>query len=135
MNTENNWQHKTLENLEKQKFGAPEDAPTPMTLRCLELCRLPLNQFSTEDLRLMIGQQFGLTYLVPMAIKKLEMDLFCSGDYYPGDLLKNVLAIDTLFWNNNKLLWNKLNDLIDPRRTELAMNKIPTQLFDTAFKR
>ena len=68
MTLENNWRHKTIENLEKKNFGDPNNAPTNMVKRCLELCRLPLDNFTVEDLRLMIGQQFGLPYLIPLAL-------------------------------------------------------------------
>ena len=109
------------------------DAPTNMVKRCLELCKVPLDQFSFEDLRLMIGQDFSLRYLIPLAIEHLKRDIFVEGDLFPGDLLKNVLSVDTNFWINNKHLWTEVNDLIKNRRDELASNKIPTSTFDTAF--
>lgn len=130
---ENNWRHKSIENLEKQDFGNPIDAPTNMVKRCLELCKVPLDQFSVEDLRLMIGQDFSLRYLIPLAIEHLKTDIFVEGDLFPGDLLKNVLSVDTNFWINNKPLWTEVNDLIKNRRDELASNKIPMSTFDTAF--
>lgn len=130
---ENNWRHKSIENLEKQDFSNPIDAPTNMVKRCLELCKVPLDQFSVEDLRLMIGQDFSLRYLIPLAIEHLKTDIFVEGDLFPGDLLKNVLSVDTNFWINNKPLWTEVSDLIKNRRDELASNKIPMSTFDTAF--
>ena len=133
MTLENNWRHKTIENLEKKNFGDPNNAPTNMVKRCLELCRLPLDNFTVEDLRLMIGQQFGLPYLIPLALEHLSKDIFIEGDFFPGDLLKNVLAIDKVFWKDNKYLWTQLNELIKDRSGELALNKIPTTFFETAL--
>jgi hypothetical protein len=130
---ENNWRHKSIENLEKQNFGNPNDAPTNMVKRCLELCKVPLDQFSVEDLRLMIRQDFSLRHLIPLAIEHLKTDILVEGDLFPGDLLKNVLSVDTNFWIHNKHLWTEVNDLIKNRRDELASNKIPTSTFDTAF--
>ena len=129
---ENNWRHKSIENLEKQDFGNPNDAPTNMVKRCLELCKVPLDRFSVEDLRLMIGQDFSLRYLIPVAIEHLKRDIFVEGDLFPGDLLKNVLSVDTNFWINNRHLWTEVNDLIKNRHDELASNKIPTSTFDIA---
>lgn len=129
---ENNWRHKSIENLEKQNFGNPNDAPTKMVKRCLELCKVPLDQFSVEDLRLMIGQDFSLRYLIPLAIEHLKTDIFVEGDLFPGDLLKNVLSVDTKFWISNKHLWTEVNDLIKNRQDDLALNKISTLTFDTA---
>ncbi len=130
---ENNWRYKTIENLEKQNFGVPNDAPTNLVKKCLQLCKIPLNQFTVEDLRLMIGQDFSLRYLIPLAIEHLKTDIFVEGDYFPGDLLKNVLSVDAKFWANNKDLWNELNEMIKDKRNEIALQKIPTSLFDKAI--
>lgn len=130
---ENNWRHKSIENLEKQNFGNPNEAPTNMVKRCLELCKVPLDQFTVEDLRLMIGQDFSLRHLIPLAIEHLKTDIFVEGDYFPGDLLKNVLSVDTKFWEENKTLWTEINELIKNKRHELSLQKIPTSSFDTAF--
>lgn len=78
---ENNWRQKTIESLEKKNFGNPNEAPTNMVKRCLELCKTPLEQFSVEELRLMIGQDFSLRYLIPLAIEHLQVDIFGEGDY------------------------------------------------------
>jgi hypothetical protein len=131
---ENNWRDKTIENLEKQNFGNPSEAPTNMVKRCLELCKVPLNQFTVEDLRLMIGQDFSLRYLIPLATEHLKENIFVEGDLYPGDLLKNVLSVDANFWRSSKHLWKEVNELIKSRRDELVSNKIPTTLFDDALE-
>ncbi len=129
---ENNWRHKSIENLEKQNFGNPGEAPTNMVKRCLELCKVPLDKFTVEDLRLMIGQGFSLRHLIPLAIEHLKTDIFAEGDLFPGDLLKNVLLVDTKFWADNKQLWREINELIKNRRDELASYKFSTTSFDMA---
>jgi hypothetical protein len=132
---ENNWRQKSLENLEKRNFGNPHDAPTPMVERCLILCKIPLEKFTVEELRLMIGQNFSLQYLIPLAMEHLRNDILTEGDFFPGDLLKNVLSIDTRFWTENKMLWEELNELIKDSRGMLATEKIPTLVFDSALKK
>lgn len=129
---ENNWRHKCIEDLEKQSFGNPSEAPTNMVRRCLELCKVSLDKFTVEDLRLMIGQGFSLRYLIPLAIEHLKTDIFIEGDLFHGDLLKNVLSVDTKFWADNKQLWSEINELIKNRRDELALNKFSTASFDMA---
>ena len=128
-----NWRYLTIENLEKQDFGNPNEAPTNMIKRCLELCKVPLDKFTVEDLRLMIGQEFSLQYLIPLAIEHLQSDIFAEGDFYPGDLLNNILSVDKKFWFANRDLWTKINDLIKNKREELEASKISTKLFDTAI--
>lgn len=129
---ENNWRQKSIENLEKQNFGSLSEAPTNMVKRCLELCKVPLDKFTVEDLRLMIGQGFSLRHLIPLAIEHLKTDIFVEGDLFPGDLLKNVLAVDTKFWTDHKQLWREINELIKNRRDELASNKFSMTSFDMA---
>lgn len=129
---ENNWRHKTIERLERQNFGDPQTAPTNMVKRCWELCKVPIGEFTIEDLRLMIGQQFSLQYLVPLAIEHLRFDIFVEGDYYEGDLLNNVLSIDKEFWDQNKHHWKEINELIKESRKDLADRNISVDLFDTA---
>jgi CDI immunity proteins len=59
---------KSLEELEGAVSGEPDyDSYLVSTIHRLR--RKPLNEFSVEDLRIMIGQQIGLRYLVPLAIK------------------------------------------------------------------
>ena len=48
----------------------------------------------------MIGQRFGLTWLVPLALEILEQDPLACGDLYPGDLLGRVLSVGPEFWTS-----------------------------------
>lgn len=124
---ENNWKYKSLFNLEKTHPGDLDEAPTRLVARCTELMKIPLNDYSIEDLRLMIGQKWGLSYLIPLAIEKLTNDLFAEGDLYEGDLLANVLKVERAFWEQNPGLWEKLNELIAESRdiiTEMSISLI-----------
>jgi hypothetical protein len=46
----------------------------------------------------MIGQNIGLDHLIPLAIEKLKQNPLAEGNFYPGDLLVNVLRADCKFW-------------------------------------
>lgn len=65
---ENNWLYKSLENLEKESWKISAYSSN-IVKRCHELRRIPLNEFTTENLRIMIGQNIGLTYLIPLALE------------------------------------------------------------------
>ena len=112
MKFENNWEQKSLENLEKSDSGVPAKENSRIVNRVLELRKIPLNQFTIEDIRFMIGQSEGLAYLVVLSIDILKANLFAEGDFFPGDLLKNILHIDTAFWKSNKQLYLEIEDLI-----------------------
>ena len=129
MKLEKNWRNKTLENLEKKSWGPP-NYDSYLVKRCHKLRTIPLNSFNTEDLRIMIGQNIGLDYLIPLALEVLSQDLFAEGDLFEGDLLNSVLGIETGFWDNNKPYWQTLNDLIKDRRDEIARYKFNTVNFD-----
>ena len=107
---------KTLQELERQDWGDPDnpkDAPTPLISKCLRLRRTPLRDFSVENLRIMIGQSIGLEYLVPLAIPHLEQDPLAEGDFYPGDLLHNVLRAPAEFWRTRPDLRRAMEPIVD----------------------
>jgi CDI immunity proteins len=88
---------KTLQQLEMHDWGEPA-FDSPLVKTCHRLRRKPLHEFTAEDLRIMIGQGIGLPYLIPLALERLEVDPLVGGDYYAGDLLKNVLVVQQPFW-------------------------------------
>ncbi|WP_248723218.1 contact-dependent growth inhibition system immunity protein [Seonamhaeicola sp. ML3] len=102
---ENNWLFKSLDSLEKKSFAEiPEDEGYLVTT-CSRLRKVPLNEFNTEDLRIMIGQDIGLTFLIPLAIQILKKDILAEGHLYEGDLLKVVLTSNKDYWKNEVLNW------------------------------
>jgi hypothetical protein len=134
MKLENNWRQKNLETLENDHWGNP-GYDSHLVKRCHELRKISLENFTTEDLRIMIGQQISLDYLIPLALDILTKDLFAEGDFFEGDLLKNVLAINTAFWDNNKSYWTTLDRLMKDRRSEIEAHKFDTSNFEQSIHR
>lgn len=129
--TENNWRQKSLESLEKDirpSLGAKEGSYLIKT--CNSLRKKQLQDFTIEDLRIMIGQEIGLYFLMPLAIEALTVNLFAEGDYYEGDLLKSVLNVNTKFWDDNKDYWQQLNKLVINKRQEINEMKFDLTKFD-----
>ncbi len=83
----------TLEQLEGRSWPGP-DFDSYLVSTCHRLWTKPLDQFTVEDLRIMIGQQIGLAHLIPRALDLLEDDPLVEGDYFPGDLLISVVRVD-----------------------------------------
>ena len=125
---QNNWRNKTLENLEN-KVWLRADFDSHLVTRTHALRKIPLNTFTTEDLRIMIGQQIGLDYLIPLALEVLADDLFTEGDFFEGDLLKSVVDIQRVFWTDNPELWQRLNKLMENRVNEIEERKIDISIF------
>ena len=91
----------TIEEIENEYWGiAPEDSSGLVTT-VHNLRKKKISEFDIEDLRVMIGQDVALATLVPIAIERLKEDIFSEGNYYPGDLLKNVLTAKKDFWDAN----------------------------------
>jgi len=70
-----------------------------------------VRQFSVEDLRIMIGQNIGLQYLVPLALEHLQKNPLAEGDFYPGDLMKAVLSADSSFWREHPQWRNEIEEI------------------------
>jgi CDI immunity proteins len=124
-----NLRYATLEQLEND-FWKENEYESSLVKRCHALRKVVLNKFSIDDLRVMIGQEIGLKYLVPIALEKLEINLFAEGNYYEGDLLKQLLEINTAFWDENKEHYLSFYALIKDRRSEIVKRKFSLENMD-----
>jgi hypothetical protein len=114
---------KTLEQLDGEVLALPE-YDSALVLSVYRLRRVPLNEFSVEDLRLMIGQSLSLEYLMPLALEHLKKNPFVAGDYYPGDLLKNVLGVRADFWGAAPELCREVQIIAQKALRQLSSLKV-----------
>jgi hypothetical protein len=117
---ENNWRDKSIETLEKRSYGDPASAPSNIVRLCLEYVKLPVGDLDIEQVQLLIGQEIGLTYLIPLAMEFLKKDILAEGNYYPGDLLKKVTTVNVVFWKTNVDLYQQLLILIKQGEQKIA---------------
>ena len=110
--------NKNLEELDGENWGEPNYNSYVVT-NCHRLRRVSLKDFTVEDLRLMIGQGISLKFLIPLALEYLESNSFAEGDFYPGDLLNNVLDVSREFWNENPSLLRRISVITEKATTEL----------------
>jgi hypothetical protein len=103
-------------------WPAPQLDDTGLVKTCHELRSKPIRAFSTEDLRIMVGQRIGLRFLVPIALDVLEQDPLAEGDFYPGDLLLAVLGIPSEFWQAEWQWHGRLESIVH------ALPRIPKEL-------
>lgn len=87
-----------------------------------------ISEFEIEDLRIMIGQNIGLSVLVPIAIRKLTENIFAEGDYYEGDLLKSVLTSDKAFWNDHRELKKQMIGLFENNLQNLENSDVSDKI-------
>ena len=88
--------NKSISELENWKWN--EDIPTTddsfVIRNFYRLHNIPISDYLLADFRFMIGQNTGLDFLVPLALKKLQENIFIEADLYPGDLLCSLFLID-----------------------------------------
>ncbi len=89
----------TIQQIEGTDWGTPPTDASFLVQRCTELRRKPLEKFTVEDLRIMLGQEIAVPVLLPLAVDVLTSDPHAAGDYYPGDLLWAVLRLPTSAWS------------------------------------
>ena len=102
---------RSLEELERSAWGQPAQDSHLMTT-CHRLRKKPIGEFSVEDLRIMVGQNIGLLFLVPMALDVLERDPLAEGDFFPGDLLSSLLRADPGYWSRHEDQRHRLDRVI-----------------------
>ena len=64
----------TLEQLENEYWDEP-DFNSHLVTECHRLRKIPLNKFTIEDLRIMLGQKFSIKHLLPLALSDIHQIL------------------------------------------------------------
>jgi CDI immunity proteins len=64
-----------------------------------ELRRKPIGGLTVEDMRLLLRQDVGLAYLLPLAVEILRIDPLAEADMCEGDLLAAVLTRSAEVWS------------------------------------
>jgi hypothetical protein len=114
---------KSLQELEGYDMGEPEFGSHVVT-ECHRLHRTPLQEFTAEDLRLMIAQDIGTDILVPIALERLREDPLVEAFYFPGDLLAAVLRADSKYWIRHSAIREEVTAIA---QQAFEMERIPSK--------
>ena len=87
------------------------DDPSYLASECRRLYEEPIAKLTTENLRVLIGQEIGLKHLIPVALDILDNNPLAGGKLYSGDLLQSVVSAPDDFWASNSVLNNRLVEL------------------------
>lgn len=117
---------KSLEQLENDYWGIPT-GETYLITTCCQLRKKLLKDFTPEDLRIMIGQNISLAYLIPIALTTLEQNILAQGDFYPGDLLESVLRSDPQFWKQHPNHWKTMRNLFLEKSASIGLENLPVR--------
>jgi hypothetical protein len=88
---------RTLEDLEADHWDEPDSDATRLVHECHRLRKVPVGQLTVGDLRMLLLQDVGTYWLMPLALDRLQDDPL-AGDLYPGALLNAVLAAGKSYW-------------------------------------
>ena len=121
--------NKTLEQLENEVWKEP-GYNSSLVITTFNLRKKPLKDYTIADLRISIGQNFGLVYLIPLAIEALKRNIMAEGDHYEGDLLNMVLNSDVEYWKTHKTEWTTVKDLCEKNRASFGDDKQIRQGFE-----
>ena len=81
----------------------------------------------------MIGQNIGLDHLIPLAIEKLKQNPLAEGNFYPGDLLVNVLRADSNFWLKHSDIKTETAQIVDEAFEIPSIKKIEYEAIRDAY--
>ena len=84
----------------------------PLLPREKAFSKIPLEDFSIEQLCFMILHGLGLKFLIPMAIEILTENPFAEGENIGYSLLDSVLGIKPSFWQKNPDLYRKTEEIL-----------------------
>jgi hypothetical protein len=110
----------TLDELEGEDWGEPV-FDSHLVVTCHRLRKKPVDEFTFEDLRLMIGQKISLLHLLPRAVAVLEANPLADGDFYPGDLLESVLRTFRSFLREQPDLLRRILAVTDQAEKLIAI--------------
>jgi CDI immunity proteins len=101
----------TLEQLENDVWDSSEIKST-LIGTCHRLRKKLIDQFTIEDLRIMIGQNIGTEYLMPKALNVLDINPLADGDFFAGDLLYCVVTLPLEYWKKHLEHLNRTKKIV-----------------------
>ncbi|MFZ6024140.1 MAG: contact-dependent growth inhibition system immunity protein [Bacteroidota bacterium] len=118
---------KSLQQLENI-FWEDYAFPTPLIEKAHIYRKIPINDLLPSEIRLLIGQNIGLQFLIPKAIEILEIDILTDADFYEGDLLSAILTCDKDYWSNHKEIKQRVRTLLSDKISEIENQTIDNSL-------
>ena len=106
--------NKSIEELENDYWTDTDILENCSTFerRIYALRRKPLKELEPKELRMLMGQNIGNEYTVPLSLNILEKNHFFECDFYPGDLLVFAIHVETEYWVEHKEMYENLNRLV-----------------------
>ncbi|MDX2848632.1 contact-dependent growth inhibition system immunity protein [Streptomyces sp. PA03-3a] len=94
----------------------------PAHHHCTHIAASADGELTVDDMRLLIGQDIGLPYLLPLAVEVLRENPMAEGHMYEGDLLSAVLTRTQTVWGGFPELDRELRGIVS------RLTGLPTDL-------
>ena len=119
----------TLESLENDFW---KEDPHSQTIGLIEKCvryrKIPIQNLTVEQVRMLIGQQISLDYLLPIAFEFLKEDILSHGDFYEGDLLESIFRANQNYWASRPLFHKKILEFLENGKEKLDAEYVDKDL-------
>lgn len=125
--------NKTIEELEKDYWTLPSIFPTELVKQVYSLRKKTLSDLTNNDLRILISQNVGLEYIIPIAIERLTINILEEAFYYPGDLLFALLKAKKEFWIKNETIRNQFINLLKKSKAIMRQQLSPDDETDKSI--
>lgn len=108
-----------MEELEEDYWGPPSPHSTSLVRAVHELRQRPVENLEPDELARLVGQEVGLTWVLPPALELLlkTAPRESEGGWYDEDLLYAVLSISSDFWVSHPELADLLKRTVNTLRT------------------
>jgi hypothetical protein len=116
----------TLEELSGTRLPDPGSDATALVRRCNVFARTELAELSDEGVRTLVGQQMFLKWLLPVALERLSKDIWISGDFYRGALLRSVVG--SVAHVEASVFLNEIRSLAETALADDASSDLPDDL-------
>ncbi|GLW51349.1 hypothetical protein Stsp02_70100 [Streptomyces sp. NBRC 14336] len=104
---------RTLDELDPPRWEEPDASnATPLVRRVHALRRARLGELTPADLRTLVSQQVGLSFVLPLAVRLLLEEPMLDAYFYEGDLLFAVVNAPASAWALLPDLADQLRDVI-----------------------
>ena len=120
---------KSIEQLENDVWKKSIEFPSGLIINCHNYRKIPINELTIEQLRLLISQKIGLNYIIEFGINELGKNILAEGDFYEGDLLMAISSLPNVFWNENKTEFLRFKNIVE-RNSELIKIELGEKKFN-----
>ena len=90
--------NKSIEELEND-FLTELEFNSSLVVNCHNYRKIPLIKIEAEQIRLLLGQDIGVKYLLLLALNILKNNPHIECIYFPSDLLLQMSSIRVHYWN------------------------------------